>query len=55
MCKDKVPDPDGSSMDFFKDWLNIAMEKVMHVFHDFHTCHKFEKSLNTTFIAPFQR
>lgn len=51
MCKDKAPGPDGFSLAFFQECWDTVKDDVMRVFHEFHLCHKFEKSLNATFIA----
>lgn len=51
MAKDKALGPDGFSMGFFQTRWDIVKGDVMQIFNEFHSFQKFEKSLNTTFIA----
>jgi hypothetical protein len=48
---DKAPRLDGFSMAFFQVCWDVIETDIIGVFDDFHTCSKFEKSLNATFIA----
>jgi hypothetical protein len=53
---DKYPNPNGYySMAFFQACWEVLKEDIMTVFHDFHARDKFERSLNTTFIALISR
>ena len=45
-----LPSPDGFSMVFFQDCWDMIKTDIMRVFHDFHACNKFERSLNAMFI-----
>jgi poly(3-hydroxyalkanoate) synthetase len=38
-------------MTFFQTCWDVIKTNIMGVFHDFHACNKFERSLNATFIA----
>ncbi|XP_042940888.1 uncharacterized protein LOC122275743 isoform X2 [Carya illinoinensis] len=51
LAKDKAPGPDGFSMSFFQECWDVVKEDIMKVFQELHEAGKFEKSLNTTFIA----
>ncbi|KAG7951253.1 hypothetical protein I3843_13G156700 [Carya illinoinensis] len=50
MAKDKAPGG-GSSMGFFQVCWDVVKGDIMRVFAEFHSFHKFEKSLNATFIT----
>lgn len=51
MVKDKAPSPDGYLMGFFQTCWEVVKEDIMNVFQELFSAGKFEKSLNTTFIA----
>lgn len=51
MAKDKVPGPDEFTMALFQSSWEVVREDVMRMFQEFHSNGKFEKSLNSTFIA----
>jgi hypothetical protein len=51
MKGDKAPGPDGFSMAFFQKCWEVIKKDIMAVFKEFHETGKFEKSLNTTFVA----
>jgi hypothetical protein len=51
MHKDKALGHDGFSTAFFQDCWDVIKTDIMGVLIDFHGLSKFEKSLNTTFIA----
>lgn len=51
MDKDKAPEPDRFSLDFFQTCWDMLKEDLMKVFHKLYSFEKFEKSLNATFIA----
>ncbi|XP_041004079.1 uncharacterized protein LOC121249433 [Juglans microcarpa x Juglans regia] len=51
MAKDKAPGPDGCSMGFFQACWDVVKCDIMQVFAEFHSFHKFEKSLNAKFIT----
>jgi hypothetical protein len=46
-----LPGPDGFSMVFFQACWDMIKTDIMRVFHDFHACNKFERSLNAMFIS----
>ena len=48
---DKAPSPDGFSMAFYHHCWGVVEKDVLAVFEEFYQHNKFEKSLNTTFIA----
>jgi hypothetical protein len=48
---DKAPGPDGFSMGFFQKCWAILKDDIMAVLKEYHTCGKFEKSLNATFVS----
>jgi hypothetical protein len=48
---DKASNPDDFSLAFFQSCWEVLKEDVMNVFHEFHDQGKFERSLNTSFIA----
>lgn len=43
MNGEKALGPDGFSMAFFPDFWEVIKLDIIGVFHDFHTCSKFEK------------
>ncbi|XP_040989014.1 uncharacterized protein LOC121236643 [Juglans microcarpa x Juglans regia] len=51
MDKDKAPGPDGFTLTFFQECWDVVRDDILKVFAEFHSFMKFEKSLNTTFIA----
>lgn len=51
MNSDKAPRLDGFSITFFQACWDVIETDIIGVFHDFHVCSKFEKSLNGNFIA----
>ena len=48
---DKAPSPDGFSLAFYHHCWRVVERDVLTVFEEFYQHSKFEKSLNTTFIA----
>uniref|UniRef100_A0A2N9J2H5 Reverse transcriptase domain-containing protein n=1 Tax=Fagus sylvatica TaxID=28930 RepID=A0A2N9J2H5_FAGSY len=48
---DKAPSPDGFTMAFFQKCWSVIEDDVMGFFDEVHTHCKFERSLNTSFIA----
>jgi hypothetical protein len=56
-CKnsEKTPGPEGLTMALFQVYKYVIKAAIMGLFHDFYASSKFEKSLNITFIASFQR
>lgn len=48
---DKATCPNDYSVAYFQALLAVLKDDVMNVFHEFHAQGKFERSLDTTFIA----
>ena len=48
---DKAPGPDGFFMAFYHHCTGVVERNVLAMFEEFYQHSKFEKSLNTTFIA----
>ncbi len=48
---DKTPGPDGFTMAFFQKCWSVIEDDIMGFFEEVHTYCKFERSLNTSFIA----
>jgi hypothetical protein len=51
MVGDKAPGPHGFSTAFFQSCWDIVKKDVLAVFHDFHACGSFERSINATFLV----
>lgn len=51
MSSDKAQGPDGFTMGFFQACWEVIKEDLMQVFYDFHTNARFDKSLNSPFLA----
>jgi hypothetical protein len=52
---DKAPGLDGFSMAFFQASWDVIKTCIMGVFHDFHACSRFERSLNATSLLSSRR
>lgn len=50
---DKALGPNGYSMAFFQALWVVLKEDIMKVFHEFHSCGKFERSLNAMLSLSF--
>ena len=48
---DKAPGPDGYSMAFFNQCLDIIKPNLVATMQQFHKAERFEKSINATFVA----